>query len=78
MAQMLEGVVSIICIFIVYKQITSDNSGPNEELNDPYMITVTTFFISRFLLNKAYYPVFVAFIAGGITLFVKKAINKKK
>jgi len=77
MGKILDGVVSIIFIFIVHKQITSDKHESNEEIDDPWMIAVITFFISQLLIDKIYYPIFIAFITGVLTFFVKKVINKK-
>ena len=76
MGKILDGVVSIIFIFIVHKQITSDKHDSNEEIDDPWMIAVITFFISQLLIDKIYYPIFIAFITGGLMFFVKKAIKK--
>lgn len=77
MGKILDGVVSIIFIFIVHKQITSDKHESNEEIDDPCMIAVITFFISQLLIDKIYYPIFISFITGVLTFFVKKVINKK-
>lgn len=78
MIQILEQAVSIICLFIAHKKISSDKYNSNKQVDDPFMISMITFFVLIPSVTEKYYAFLIALATGLVAFFVKKLIIKLK